>query len=328
MRATKRLPLLLGAALTTSGQILFDTDSGTFADDGVALVMLMRSARAPAVKAVTVVSGNVWARPGAEFMRRNLRLLGFPNVPVHVGAQNPLVHTVEMSKRERGIRFSGAFAQPRETAAVSTAIEAMAAVIDAAPGQVTILAIGPLTNVATLLRLRPDVESRIAALVFMGGNVRVGGNASKSAEFNFWFDPEAAQVVMRSAIPKKVMFGLDVCNNVKLTRAVFDEVVAVNTPITELYRDDFGNGYPGFLKKPDASGYLWDELAAASLIEPSIVTRTESMHLDVETAFGSKYGAAKPLDRRLAPGATPVEVVLEVNQRRVFEIYKRALMAR
>jgi len=126
-----------------------------------------------------------------------------------------------MSRRQGPIEFSGAFALPSEPGSSSTALEAMAGIVERAPGRVTILAIGPLTNVAMLLRLRPGLETRIGAIVFMGGNVRVPGNASKAAEFNFWFDPEAAQIVLRSAIPRKVMFGLDVCNKVKLTRAMF-----------------------------------------------------------------------------------------------------------
>lgn len=324
----KAAVLGFAVALTGTGQIIFDTDSGQFGDDGVALTMMMRSPRRGGVKAVTVVSGNVWAQSGAGFMRRNLKLLGAPGVPVHVGAQRPLIHNAAMSQQQGAVEFSGAFATPPERESKATAIEAMARIIESAPGEVTILAIGPLTNVAILLRLRPDLETRIASIVIMGGNVRVPGNATAAAEFNFWFDPEAAQAVLRSAIPRKVLFALDVCNKIKLTKATFDQVVAVKTPITELYRDDFGNRYPGFLKNPQAEGSLWDELAAASLIDPKVVTRVESMYLDVETTFGRRYGAVKELNRALAPAATPVDVVFDMNFERCMEIYRNALTAR
>ena len=65
----------------------------------------------------------------------------------------------------------------------------------------------------------------------MGGNVRVGGNASSAAEFNFWFDPEAARIVLRSRIPRKVMFALDICNMAPLHKAEFDQIAAARTPI-------------------------------------------------------------------------------------------------
>ncbi len=321
------LLLLVAAALTANAQIIFDTDSGYFGDDGVALVMLMRSSRKPEVRLISVVAGNVWTRSGANYMRRNLRWLRATQVPVRVGAQQPLVHTAAMMKLEGAIEFAGAFSEKPEVAVVpSDAVEAMARIIDTAKGSVTLLAIGPMTNVAMLLGTRPDLEKKIGALIFMGGNVHVGGNSSKAAEFNFWFDPEAAGIVLRSAIPRKVMFGLDVSNRVKLTKATFDEVMTVQNPITALYRDDFGNRYPGFLKDPKAEGSLWDELAAAYLIDPSLVKKSETEYLDVECVFGPKYGAVKKLDRKMAPDATPVEIVLDMDFPRVLDIYKKALM--
>ena len=201
----------------------------------------------------------------------------------------------------------------------------MAEKIQAAPGQVTILALGPMTNVAMLLRQHPDLDTKIKRIVFMGGNVHVPGNASPTAEFNFWFDPEAAQIVLRSRIPEKVMFPLDICNRAVLTKALFDQVVAVKTPVTARYREDLGLRYPGFLNKPDATGYLWDELAAAWLLDTGFVTGSESSHLDIDTRFGKTYGATIPLDRKLAPEATPVRVMLQLDFPRVFASYKRLL---
>ena len=129
-----------------------------------------------------------------------------------------------------------------------------------------------MTNIALALRLKPDIETKIKRIVFMGGNIRVAGNATPAAEFNFWFDPEAARIVLRSRIPKKMMFGLDICNLAKIRKAEFDQIAAVHTPITDLFREDLGNRYPGFLKKPDATGYMWDSLAAAYLLDPDFVT--------------------------------------------------------
>lgn len=314
------------AALGLNAQIIVDTDSGYFGDDGVALTMLLRSPRRNDLKGITVVSGNVWSREGAAFMSRNVRLLGAPKLPVLVGSEAPLVHTAAMSKQETSIGYAGAFETPLPgLPATHGGVDFLIRTIDAAPGKVTILAIGPLTNLAIALRLRPDIATRIAGLVMMGGAVGVPGNSSATAEFNFWFDPEAAQVVFRSAIPNKVLFALDLCSKFHFTKDLFDQIVAHKTPITGLYREDFGNRYPGFLKDPHAVGTLWDELAAAYLIDPKLVKQTESLYLDVDSTFGSNYGAVKPLDKTLAPDATPVTHVLDMMFESVLTLYRTAL---
>jgi inosine-uridine nucleoside N-ribohydrolase len=242
----------------------------------------------------------------------------------------PLVHTADLAKLEGPLEFQGAFGNPVKLAPPGRpgAIDALAAAIRQNPGQITILALGPMTNVALLLRLDPDLEGKIERIVFMGGNVHVAGNASPAAEFNFWFDPEAAQAVLRSRIPEKVMFPLDICNRAVLTKARFEEIVATKTPVTERYKEDYGLRYPGFLKNPEATGFLWDELAAAWLLDTGFVTRSETAWLDVDTRFGKTYGATVPLDRRLAPGATPVRVMLDLDYTRLWTLYKRLLTAR
>jgi len=317
--------LLAGlAAAQTPERILIDTDPGKFTDDNVALVMCARSPERVSILGVTVVAGNVWASQGATSARRTLRLLG-QRTPVHLGAQQPLVHTREMSRREGPLDFAGAFATPKPRPRRETAVEFMIRTLEREPDGVTILAIGPLTNVARVLQQRPDLAARVRRLVIMGGNLYVPGNASKAAEFNFWFDPEAARVVLRSNVPRKILFALDICNKAVLTREIFESVVRNRTQITRLYRDFFGNVYPGFYKNPNASGFLWDELAAAYLIDPASVTRSESRYLDVETTFGPRYGTTVPVNAPPAPGATAVEVMLDLSVERVVDLYRKLL---
>jgi inosine-uridine nucleoside N-ribohydrolase len=316
-------------------RVILDTDSGPFNDDGAALVMAARSPERVSLEAVTLVPGNTWISEGARYTSRILKLLGRAQVPLLPGAQAPLVNSPALAhvaaKQWPPFEYTGAFARPAPPAprdqegTVKSAVDFLIEAVDRSPGQITVLALGPMTNLAIALRLRPDVQAKIRRLVFMGGAVRVAGNSSHAAEFNFWFDPEAAQIVLRSAIPRKVMFGLDICNRAAITRARFDEIVAVKTPVTELYREDYGTRYPGFLQHPDAMAYLWDELAAAYLIDPGFVTASETSYLDVDTRFGPNYGAVLPLDRKLAPQATPVEVMTTLDFARVFKLYKSLL---
>jgi len=325
--------------------VVFDNDSGLFGDDGASLVMLLRSPAKVEVTGIIDTPGNVWAAQGAEYTNHILDLLNHPPLAVYTGAAGPLVHTADMaheSERRWGkLQYAGAFdldpkeVKPAPGASLSQrrahhegAVEFLISEIERHPGEITVLELGPMTNLALALRLRPEIETRIKRLVFMGGAVRAGGNSTSSAEFNFWFDPEAARIVLRSRIPLKIMFGLDICNTAPIHKAEFDQIVAVHTPITSLYREDLGKRYPGYLQHPEAVGYLWDSLAAAYLLDPGFVTHSESRYLDVLAAWGRFYGSTVPLDRRVAPEATPVTVATTLDFPRVFGLYKELLTRR
>jgi len=298
--------LLLTALFPAQEPILIDCDPGRFSDDNVAISMLSRS-RKFSIRGVTVVAGNVWANEGLRNARATLQMLGEEDVPVHLGAQQPLVHTVEMSKKEHPLEFAGAFGLKRPRTEQETAVDFLIQSLEREP--MTVLAIGPLTNIAQALQKKPAIASRIRRLVIMGGNVHVGGNATKAAEFNFWFDPEAAQAVLRAPIGEKVLFGLDVCNRARYGKKEFDQVANGGSPIAKVFREQFGYSYPAFIKNPSATGYLWDELAAAYLIDPSLITRTETVALDVDTAFGPSYGKTLLKDN----GQTKTKVALDLS---------------
>ena len=166
------------------------------------------------------------------------------------------------------------------------AVEFLISEIERHPGEVTILALGPMTNIALALRMKPEIETKIKRIVFMGGEVRVPGNASDAAEFNSGSIPEAARIVLRSRIPKKVMFGLDICNTAPIRKARVRpdrrRADADHGPVSRRP----GESLSGFLKHPDATGYMWDSLAAAYLLDPGFVTKYETRYLDVHDGLG------------------------------------------
>ena len=335
--------LLLAPALFASGPdlVVVDTDSGMFGDDGAALAMVLRSPALVSVQGVVITPGNVWSAQGAEYTFHILDLLGRPDVPLYTGALKPLVHSDAMRRAEGRLLeppiYAGAFAEdparvvPAPGAALTGrlsrrgAAQFLVSEIERRPGEITILELAPMTTLAQALRLRPDIETKIKRLVFMGGALAVPGNATSAAEFNFWFDPEAARIVLRSRIPEKVMFGLDICNTAPIRKAEFDQIASAGTPIANLFREDLGNRYPGFLAHPEATAYMWDSLAAAYLLDAGFVTKSEERFLDVQTTWDKSYGATIPLDRSLALQATPVKVMLELNFERVFGLYRKLL---
>lgn len=316
-------------------RIIFDTDSAVFNDDAAALAMLTRRPDAVEILGVTVVAGNYPVPQGAEHMLHLLELVGADTIPLYLGAHAPLVNSPAQAAQQEArwgrVSFKGAFdasdtvvpphggrfatARPAPGGAVSFIIET----IDRYPNEVTLVAVGPMTNIALALQQRPDLAPRVRRFVFMGGNVHVPGNVTPAAEFNIWFDPEAAHAVLATALPEVVMFGLDITNHAPLHTSRFDRMVAADTPLTRLMRHDMG---PRFNADPAATYHVWDCITAAWLIDPAIVTRSEHLPVAVDIALGPTYGgtvAAAESDART------IEVMLDLDLERFFGLYEELL---
>ena len=318
-------------------RLIFDTDSAVFNDDAAALAMLLQRRDLIEVLGVTVVAGNHTVPQGSEHMLHLLELMGAEAVPVHCGADAPLVNTPARAARQEAqwgpISFKGAFdagldvlpphggrfaaTRPRATHAASFIIDA----IERHPNEVTLVAVGPMTNVAMALRRRPDLAAHVKSLVFMGGNARVPGNVTPAAEFNIWFDPEAAAEVLASSIPRIVMFGLDITNHAPIRKSHFDAIVAIDTPLTRLMRHDMG---PRFERDPGAICYVWDCITAAWLIDPPVVTVAEQLPIEVDTTFGPSYGGTR-VSETAPDGGRLVEVMLDLDVANFYDMYRDLL---
>ena len=310
-------------------RIILDTDSAVFNDDAAALAMLLARRDRVEILGVTLVAGNHTVPQGAEHMLHLLELAGAPEVPLYLGARAPLVNTPARAARQEArwgpISFQGAFdanpevepphggryavVRPRSADAVSYLVDTVAR----HPGEITLVLLGPMTNAALALRRDPGLARNLRSLVFMGGNARVPGNVTPAAEFNFWFDAEAAAEVLGAGIPRVVMFGLDITNHAPLHRGLFERIVAADTPLTRLMRHDMA---PAFASGPGATQYVWDCITAAWFIDPTIVTRSERLPIRVETAFGPTYGGVT-----VGRGGSPVEVMLDLDLERFYAMY-------
>lgn len=209
--------------------LIVDVDTGV--DDALALLFLARSDSAR-ILGVTCVSGNC---PVTTVARNTLAVLDVAGceAPVAVGADRPLIEPARHSEFHGADGLGGIAVQPSSRSPEAMhAVEMMRQIVQQSAEPVTLLALGPLTNVALFVRTYPAVAEQLARIVFMGGAV-AGGNATPVAEFNVWHDPEAAEIVF-GAPTEVVMYGLDVFNRVDVGRADYLPLPASGDPVGRL----------------------------------------------------------------------------------------------
>ncbi len=295
------LLVLFAAAPALSQQplkIVFDTD---FAyppqDDAMALFFVLNSPELD-ILGITTVAGNKSRNVATADVLKVLEVTGRTEIPVFEGAASPLVHEgTEWDTRRHGGWYSnpaapeppGGFATKK--AESGTAVDFLVRTVMQNPGQVTVLAIGPLTNIAMAIRQEPELVRTVRQLVIMGGAIASlpdgAGNHTPNAEFNFYVDPEAAQIVLRSGMPI-VLSPLNISRKARFTKEWYDKVVAVDTPITRLVKDRLG---PGFQQRPDRSSFMYDQIAAVTLIDPTLM-KTVDLYVDVDANHGPNYGVS------------------------------------
>jgi len=312
------MALLAGTAMaddlrrTRPPKVIIDTDFNTIGDDGQVAAMAAQLHARGAIQwlGLTVASGNQWLNQGVADALKAVERLGIENrVKVYAGAPYPLLHDYKSYLYEQmltgpAIDYVGAFAsaptdrlvappdgfathtRPAEQNAVDFIIET----VHRYPHEVTILEIAPPTNLALAIRKDPSIVALIDKIVTMAGQVYAPGNAYlDAAEFNWWVDPEATQVVLRAAIPHYVV-PLDCTNTVPLTKAVYLQIAQhqPQTIITQLFRDEFapffGSGPPPY------QPFIFDTAALAVLVDPSLATDVRDLWLDVSTTFDRNYG--------------------------------------
>jgi len=281
-------------------KLIIDADFGLMNDDAWATLLALKDPRAE-VLGVTVVAGNFDVSSEYRNATEVLSRAGYPEVPVLMGASTPLVHVRGPCEdrvwggwdRDRAERAREGTPQPG-------AVEFILEQARAHPGEVSVLAIGPLTNLALALREEPALPHLLDRIVVMGGSIdglpHGGGNVTPSAEFNIWVDPEAARAVFRSGA-RLLLVPLNATRLAKFTEADLERIVAAPGPIADLFREHILPAYaqpPGTYHRESLYEYaLCDPLTLACLMEPDVCT-TKMMFVEVEIgsvlAYGTTYG--------------------------------------
>src|SRR5579863_2017542 len=262
-------------------RIIIDTDPGI--DDAMAIFLALRSPELK-VEAITPVAGNVPLDLTLPNALRLLEIAGRTDVPVAAGASHPLVRRLVTSGHVHGVNgLAGVeFPEPKIKPVHETAPEIIRRIVRENPGEITIVAIGPLTNFALALRADPELSSMIPAIVIMGGSLS-GGNITPAAEFNLYVDPEAARIVFDANIPL-TMVGLDVTRKCLVNEQHIKQLEAANNPVSQAAGKIMRATYERMRHGGEVTEIaLHDALAVASLIDPGVITRKD-YYVEVETA--------------------------------------------
>jgi purine nucleosidase len=305
-------------------RLLIDTDTGS--DDAVALVMALNHPGV-AVEAVTVVAGNVSLDQGVQNALYTLELCG-SDVPVFGGAHRPLVYPPVSAQDVHGLDGMGDIGLPlsgREPEP-GHAVDVLVEKIKANPGELTLITLGPLTNVALALLKDGSIAGKLKNCVMMGGTGRGPGNVTPLAEYNIWADPEAAKVVFESGVPL-TMVGWDISRNY----AVFGpedsaRLRNVGTPLAEFCVDIQAVLDAWAKENTHLAGFdLPDPITMAVALDPAAATETRRLFVAVETGGAWSRGQTVVDHLGVTGRESNVEVVLEASRGRFLEILHAAV---
>ena len=192
------------------------------------------------------------------------------------------------------------------------------------PHEVTLLVIGPMTNIALAIRMSPEIVPLIKRIVYMAGAFEVPGNTTPAAEMNVWYDPEAARIVVRQPIDQ-AFIPLDVTNTVPMTKAIFEQMIVPQA--TRRSRSSWRARVwlGGSRRIPTAISYIYDTLALAYLIDPTYATDVKEMWVDVDCTWGPSYGRTLGYEDELpAKRAAESEGRPPLRQRAVLQALRRS----
>jgi inosine-uridine nucleoside N-ribohydrolase len=316
--------------------VLVDTDGGV--DDALALIMALNAPQLD-LKAITVLAGNIDVNQAANNVLRVLSIVQPHILPIVAkGCEKPLVKPPFNAAGIHGADGLGELDQFKEAdgtprypkltidASTENAIDVILKAAQEYGNNLNIIALGPLTNLATALQKDAVTMRKIGRIIIMGGAVTVPGNITAAAEFNFFVDPDAAQIIMESGIPLTLV-GLDVAMKAPLPRQVVeDNLQRRPSKVTQFIADCTGI-YMAFYRDNEGfhGCYLHDPLAMAVAIDPSLVT-TESLYMMVETEgrFTTGLSLADRRDRRDEATNPPnVEACLDVDTERFLKLFNR-----
>jgi inosine-uridine nucleoside N-ribohydrolase len=328
--------ICLASAVPASGagkKIIFDTDPGT--DDALALMLALNSPELD-VRAITVVPGNVTASQGLENALRMVSLANRCDIPIAAGAQHPLFQKLITAEFWHGKNGMANVELPPSKCKVDSHFgpDLIIQMVHAAPHEITLVPVGPLTNIALAVLKDPSIVPLVKDVIIMGGSI-TGGNVNAAAEANIYNDPEAAQIVFQAGWTV-TMVGLEVGDKTLIAKKQLDQLAQSHGPVNDFiyavakYMVDLSAqfGSPG--------SPMYDPLAVGAAFDASLL-KTQEMHVDVETrgeftrgeTVGNRHGMVERNvlhgDRYVIEGVDKVvpnaKVAVDVDADRFLQLY-------
>ncbi len=342
--------LLLISCLTCWSQekrkIIIDQDAaGPAGTDQQSMLLLIQSPQTE-VLGITVVTGDQWLHEELAHTLRMLEIVGRTDIPVVPGAEYPLVRRkqeTELWEQQFGsVAWLGAWTpkfyhppdelgqvpegKPTTQPADEDAAHFLLRMVHKFPHQVTIYEGGPMTNLALAITIDPEFPALAKELVFMGASLNPRTDDPEFAnnpthEFNLWFDPEAAHIVLTSPWKKIVCTPVDISVKTRLTADLINRIKESSSPAAR-YIGQYSRLYGNY-------NYLWDELAAAAWLDPSIITKKRMFFMDMDLDHGAGYGNTLTWTEQNKPKVVGpiVEVQDDLNLDKFYKMFVDLLSA-
>jgi inosine-uridine nucleoside N-ribohydrolase len=324
-------------------KVIIDQDAAGPGGSGQQSILLLVQSPQAEVLGITVVTGDQWRDEEVAHTLRTLEIIGRTDIPVVPGAEYPLVRRkadTELWERRYGsVEWLGAWTprlwhepgvvpalpegRPATKPAAEDAAHFLVRMVHQYPHQVTIYEGGPMTDLALAILIDPQFPSLAQELVFMGGSLNPQTEDPEFAnnprrEFNLWFDPEAAHIVLRAPWHKITCTPVDISLKTDLSPERMQTLAASGTVIGRYLAAHYRTDYPN---------YMWDELAAAAWLEPSIITGEKSKYMDVDLDRGAGDGDTLTWAERNKPtlDLQPVHIQVDLNLENFYRIFLRLM---
>jgi purine nucleosidase len=342
--------VLLTTWLTSWGQdkriIIIDQDAAGPAGTDLQSTLLLIQSPQTEVLGITVVTGDQWLKAEVAHTLRMLEIIGRTDIPVVRGAEYPLVRRkeeTELWEQQYGsFAWLGAWTprlyhppdqlgdmpegRPSTKPIDEDAAHFLVRMVRRFPNQVTIYAGGPMTNLALAISIDTEFPKLVKELVFMGASLNPETTDPEfintpRREFNLWFDPEAAHLVLRAPWKKIVCTPVDISVKTRMTIELINRIKAGDSPAAR---------YVGaYARLHGEYNYLWDELAAAAWLDPTLITKKETRFMGVDLDHGAGYGNTLTWTDRDKPKleAQPVEIQDDLDTERFYKMFVELLTA-
>ena len=288
--------------------VIIDTDPGH--DDALAIMLAVKSNMFK-IQAITTVAGNSTIENTTRNARFILKLLCREDIPIYSGSEKPLKRNLikAVVHGESGLEGLDPKNKPNLT---GDAVEKILSIVKSCPNKITLITLGPLTNIAKAIQKNPKIMSKLKEIVIMGGAIRVPGNKNRVAEFNIFVDPEAADMVFRFPV-KKTLVPLDACNHVKLNLIDFEQIKneSLKKPILSMMRPYIENIS---IDEGIKSALMYDPLTVYSIMNPK-ACKKKDYNILVETKGEITRGMTVAELRKSKKETSNITVVERISEK-------------